>query len=429
MLIRRLAATGAVMAGLVASAPPAYAAPAPAKQLANDFRKAWQTTRGKGATVAILSSGVDPHVRTLAGAVKKGADFVKNGHGKQVTGTLLASMIAGSGPTRDSPFGIRGLAPAVDILPVRVFPDPKEGRHAVDAYFSAHGIAATAKGITYAADHGADVICVDDWVTHNEPALIDAVLHAQARGAVVVAADRPRPREDTGYKPDTSPVAPAGQPGVIGVGAVDLNGHRIAKASAANTAVLVTGPGVVQPATGPGNDPYIYSGVSPAMAWVSAAAALVKAEHPKLSSAGVALALARSARHPKGGYSTDVGFGLVNPGGALDAAAELEKVPQTATSGVAANGSHFAKPVTVEAVRHDNGLLAGGGAAVLVGVLLLAGGVLLWFRRTASVLETAPETAPETVSEVVPEMVLETAPEAGLETGAEGAGGAAGRED
>src|SRR5688572_26519160 len=68
------------------------------KRLGADFRTAWRTTRGKGVTVAIVGTGVDAKVKTLAGAVKKGRDFVGTPSPKKVTGTLVASLIAGSGP-------------------------------------------------------------------------------------------------------------------------------------------------------------------------------------------------------------------------------------------------------------------------------------------------------------------------------------------
>ena len=70
---------------------------AAAKRLAGDIRRAWQTTRGKGSTVAVLSSGVDPRVRTLSGHVSRGPDYFR-GRSKRLEGTLLASIIAGSGP-------------------------------------------------------------------------------------------------------------------------------------------------------------------------------------------------------------------------------------------------------------------------------------------------------------------------------------------
>lgn len=369
MLIRRGAAAVAASLVLVAAtARPASADPA-------DFVKAWRTTQGRGVTVAVLSSGVDPGVHALAGALDKGADFVKNGSQRRVMGTLIATGIAGR--------GTGGLAPAARILPVRIYPDSRDPG-ALHRGIGQNGLAMAA-GIRYAADQHAQVISIAGWYWLYQPEISSAVTYAQAKGAIVVAAaERLLPSEPASF--------PANLPGVIGVGAVDGQGHRKAKYTARASSVLVSGPGDPLTAPGPG-DSHTWAGNTPAKAlvWVTATAALVRAAYPKLPPGDVARAIAHGAHHPKGGYDPSTGFGLVNPAGALTEAAALQKAPIRISGGTFADRDHFAPPVPVDAVHRNNGLLAGAGAAALAGLLLVVGGGVLWFRRSKKTTAADPE--------------------------------------
>ena len=91
----------------------------------------------------------------------------------------------------------------------------------------------------------------------------------------------------------------------------------------------------------------------------------------------VDLAIARSARdHPKGGYSEQVGFGLLDPDGALHEAAALAKDPVTAPAGTGslADSAHFGAgppPGVIDAVHHSTSKLAGFAAVMVAGLLLL----------------------------------------------------------
>jgi subtilisin family serine protease len=388
MLIRHLAAGLVLLTVPIAPAaraasgaravPAAPAAPTSrplAQQLADDFQAAWEITRGRGVTVGVLSSGVDASVPTLAGAVTRGPDYVRLGTPHDVVGTLMASMIAGSGPTADSPFGIRGLAPAVHILSVRVYPDAQDsGRRRF--FTSARWATAMAKGIRYAARHSARVIEIDEWGENAGKAVRSAVIYALSKGAVVVAAQGPPTGEATNQV-----YYPAALPGVIAVGTVDLNGHRMAKYTAANATLCVSAPGVKTPATGPGGQPYLWWGSSVATSWVAAAAALVKARYPRLAPALVARAITVSARRARHGSKAGTGFGVVNPAGALAAAARLSKLTATAAPGpdaVAVSKRFGGAPAAgINAVRLNPLKLAGFGAAVLVGVACLAVAALL----------------------------------------------------
>lgn len=152
---------------------------------------AWaRGARGKGATIAIVDSGVDLRHPDLKAKILPGADFVKsgdgftgpgcpgaqdeNGHGTHVAG--IAAAIANNG------IGVAGTAPDARILPVRVLDATGSGEDTgVD------------KGIRWAADHGAKVINLSlggDAITGSLPGANDAtekaVAYAFARGAVVI---------------------------------------------------------------------------------------------------------------------------------------------------------------------------------------------------------------------------------------------------
>jgi hypothetical protein len=92
-----------------------------------------------------------------------------------------------------------------------------------------------------------------------------------------------------------------------------------------------------------------------------------------------------SARdHPRRGYSTQLGFGLINPAGALHAAAVLTKLPGRAAPGPGAVAPQArlaagAAPGVVDAVHHPLAKLAGYAAAMAAGLILL--GLAVWLPR------------------------------------------------
>jgi hypothetical protein len=217
-----------------------------------------------------------------------------------------------------------------------------------------------------------------------------AVGYALSKNATVVAgAFRSRDGE-------TDPIVPAAEPGVIGVGALDVKGHRMAKLSGRNSSVIIGAPGFTFPSIGPGNTLWTMDGTLPASAWVASTAALVRAEHPRLPQAQVAQAITSSARHPASGYDTGTGFGIVNPVGALRAAEALEKnrPALVAGRGTVADSAHFGgpPPAKIQAVRHGTSLLAGFGGLAGGGLLAVVLAVILAIRgrRRAEPLLAAP---------------------------------------
>lgn len=144
---------------------------------------AWSTSTGEGEVIAIVDTGVDGHHPDLRQNIVGGHDFIAggdvatdpNGHGTHVAG--IAAAVGGNG------VGIAGAAPHAKIMPVRVLDSDGSGTDEV-----------IAAGITWAAQHGADVINLSLGETglvarlHKGGKINTAIRAATASGAVVVAA-------------------------------------------------------------------------------------------------------------------------------------------------------------------------------------------------------------------------------------------------
>jgi len=366
-------APGAQAAGTVRSQPASFG-PGATVQLVKDTANAWKITQGSGVIVAVLSTGVDPNAVGLAGKVTTGDNYVNRASSGPVDGTILASAIAGSGPTSASPVGPIGRAPAAKILGIRIWPDPTEPGAAAFYNNVADDSGIVASAITEAVNKGAKVIYEDE--VEGEPTLPmeQAVQYAISKNVVVIC-----PEQAYGSEPD-NPTYPTSLPGVLGAGAVSLPGlipPSPQDTSPKNESILVAAPGNQFLASGPAGPDYFVQNYYSAAAWLIGTAALIKSLYPNISPALVARAIALSARdRPAGGYNTTVGFGLINPAGALQQASALAKLTATAAagSGVASPSARLASgpaPGVIDAVHHSPVKLAGFGAAIVVGLACL----------------------------------------------------------
>jgi type VII secretion-associated serine protease mycosin len=268
------------------------------------FEGAWNVTRGRGVIVAIVDSGVEANHQDLAGSVLPGIDYVNkggdgrtdpNGHGTHVAGIIAAHVNNG--------LGIAGAAPDVKILPVRVL-NQGGGGTASDV----------AKGVIWAADHGARVINLSLGGGQAD-GIQQAIQYANSKGAVVCAA------AGNGNAGNT-PMYPAAYPEAIAVAAVDSNLQHMAGGNTGKY-IDVSAPGVNIASTW-GSSPTAYAsatGTSMATPYASAAAALIISAHPSLSAARVAKLLESQATDlgPRGDDPV-FGYGLINPLASLAAA-------------------------------------------------------------------------------------------------------------
>ncbi|WP_031162021.1 type VII secretion-associated serine protease mycosin [Streptomyces durhamensis] len=343
--------------------------------------EAWHTTKGRGVTVAVLDTGVEADHPDLGGNVLPAKDMIGFGAGPGDRtwarhGTAMAGIIAGHGHGPGGTAGVMGVAPEAKILPVRVILEDGDPARAKARTSRGNALA---DGIRWAADHGADVINLslgdDSNSAHPEPSEDEAVQYALKKGVVVVAS-----AGNGGDKGDHISY-PAAYPGVIAATAVDKYGTR-ASFSTRRWYSAVSAPGVNVVIADPDHKYYEGWGTSAASAFVSGAAALIKAAHPDLSPAQVKSLLEDTARDaPVGGRDDSRGFGMIDPAAALKAAGRLRPQGlQVASYGEKYFGAGPDAPEATSSASDWAGPLAGSAG----GVLLVAG-VVLWRGRRKTV--------------------------------------------
>jgi type VII secretion-associated serine protease mycosin len=297
--------------------------------------RAWKYSRGNGVTVAVLDTGVDGHQPDLSGRVIDGPDFT--GHTRKPGsrywgrhGTEMASIIAGHGHGSGAAAGVMGVAPDAKILSIRVtwdLGDPiRTDRTQVERARDA-----VAKGIRYAADHGAQVISMSlggGNLFYNGNASEEAAIkYALGKGTVLIAS-----AGNDGNAANRR-IYPAAYPGVVAVGAVD-RAFKPAKFTNRHTYISVAAPGVeIVSADVAGHGYILGTGTSSSAAFVAGMSALVKARYPKLTPSEVKQALEEGATHrPPDGRSSDIGTGVADAYGALRTAARINKAEHGGSS-------------------------------------------------------------------------------------------------
>lgn len=326
--MRRHATLLTALALLMAGAPPvtAVAAPPPEAchdpdpgrpavreepwaQQALDPRQVWPHSRGAGVTVAVVDSGVDADHPQLnrAGKVLPGKNFFEAAnlpgnfdcvsHGTGVAGIIAADPVPG--------VGFHGVAPDAVILPVRI-----TAQDIADNGQSLRiDLVALANGVRYAVDAGARVLNLSVAGYADFPEMRSAVEYAVARDVLVVAAVGNGQQEGAGELPSF----PAAYEGVLGVGAIDINGAHTSTSQVGPYVDLVAPGAGVLTTTRVAGHAYA-NGTSYAAPFVSATAALVRAAWPELTAPQVAQRLIATASPARGGRAShEYGAGLVNP--------------------------------------------------------------------------------------------------------------------
>lgn len=287
------------------------------------FPEAWGIATGKGVTVGVIDSGVDPDHPDLKGNLLPLIDEVVatgnhdvldndnydnrdgHGHGTHVCG--LVGAIANNG------VGVAGGAPDVKILPVKVTTSSGD---ADDTTIS--------KGILDAVDHGARVINLSIGGPSPSPILLDALNYAFNKNCIAVIASG-----NDGGKVNY----PAAYNGVISVGATTDQG-KVASYSSRGSDLVIVAPGGGPPgnaegaaifSTTPTYPCYItvydhkdqnygeLAGTSMAAPQVTAAAAVLLSAEPNLSPAQVRTRLSAGADDlGTAGFDNDYGYGGLN---------------------------------------------------------------------------------------------------------------------
>jgi membrane-anchored mycosin MYCP len=298
---------------------PQYTTDVPSALALLQAQKAWTRGTGAGVLVAVVDSGIDATNVHLRDAVVGGIDLVRDGadaqglsdvegHGTAIAGQIAAREYAGS--------GVIGLAPAAQLLSVRVFRGTDD--QSIEAGFGPTS-ARMAEGIRYAADAQAQIINVSMSDFASTPELEQAVAYAQSRGSLVVASAGNRV---TAADKTDSPRYPAAYPGALAVSATDTRG-LVTDDSIHGPHVEVVAPGaeVLTTATGAGD--CLYAAEVPttsfATGYASAAAALVAAAHPDETPAEWKYRLmATGVRNNPDARDDSAGWGIVQPFDAIN---------------------------------------------------------------------------------------------------------------
>jgi membrane-anchored mycosin MYCP len=289
------------------------------------IRSAWQTTRGKGATIAVIDTGIARAPVEFSGAVAGGADFSGVGAGDGRTpvgavdanhGSWVASLAAarGTGPGT----GMVGVAPEAQLLSLSI---------GFGASASVPFADQVADAMRWAVDHGADVINLSfttntlDWPASWD----DAFLYAMEKDVVVVVAAGNR---GTG----TDRVgAPATIPGVLTVGGVDRAGRASVEASTQGITIGISAPSEQLLGVSADGQLVVWNGTSGAAPIVAGIVALVRSAHPELDAANVINRIIETAK-PVAGVSEvpdpQYGYGLVDAAAAVsESVAAVEENP------------------------------------------------------------------------------------------------------
>lgn len=317
------ALVGLPAAAAAASLPEVSAAtPSPDPMRASQYwidqygiRQAWQTTRGAGARIAVIDTGVG-RVPELAAAVVGGTDVSGVGSTDGRTpvggddsdhGTWVASLAASRGLPGDT--GMIGVAPEAEVLSVSV------------GFGTSSNVPFTtqvANAIRWSVDNGANIINLSfttntlDWDTGWD----DAFLYAFEHDVVVVVAAGNRGSGTTRVG------APATIPGVLTVAGVDPSGTASVEASTQGITIGVAAPSEKLLGISANGQVVVWNGTSGAAPIVAGIAALVRAAHPELDAANVINRIIATAKPPPGVNDLPdplYGYGLVDAAGAVSA--------------------------------------------------------------------------------------------------------------
>jgi hypothetical protein len=345
---------------------------------------AWESTKGKGITVAVLDTGVGEHpffedkdilpgFTSLSGGGDGRTDM--HGHGTAVAaGVLLA-------------------APEATILPVRM--DNGSGD-----FGGAMG-SAEFESIRWAVDNGADVLVTPWGLTGADSVFtgeyLETLQYVIDKGAIIVAGAGNDPNEEAAY--------PARVPGVVAVTGTDRNGSIWYDNLRTGPEIVVAGPADAMTVPLPQDESagttelyeLIGGGTSMGSGLVAGVAALTWAAHPNLDASNVIQRIIQTAGDGSGNRSEDAGYGLVNADQAVNAEGieEVSENPlgypmgEAGASGASPDDGGSEEPAETGAAGESAGPAAGGAEGnkesnlstiivVAAAVVLIGAAIAVW---------------------------------------------------
>lgn len=318
---------------------------------------------GKGVKVAVIDTGVSRHPY-LGDRLTGVGDYVKRtGAGPGLEdcdghGTLVAGIIAAN-PPAGSDIGFKGIAPQAEILSIRQSSQNYEAQveeNGQTRTVAAGNLTTLAQAVVLAANSGAQVINMS--VNRCRPAsqhLIDqGELQLQAamryavdqKDAVLITSagntgEDNCPDSQNGFDPNnpTHIVTPPWfRDDVLSVAAMDRNGDPASFSvqgpwvgvSAPGTDIISldpSGDGLANLHIKPGGEKSTIQGTSFAAPYVAGLAALIRQRFRNLDARQVMERIRLTASHPAapGGHDNLVGYGMINPIGALTAMIPAEQ--------------------------------------------------------------------------------------------------------
>ncbi len=303
---------------------------------------AWDAAKGDGVTVAVLDTGVDGTHPDLQGKLVPGWNVVDNtsntadiyGHGTEVAGVIGAASNNG--------IGVTSVAWNTMIMPVRVTDDSTTG----SAYISS-----IANGVTWAADHGANIANASYATLYSSPTMQSAGNYMLSKGGLLVVAAGNSGTLDS--SPSTTSMIP--------VSATDSN-DALTSWSSYGPYVDVAAPGAGIWTTTRGGGYAAVSGTSFSSPMTAAVLALEKSANPGLSNTQLQSILENTAVDlGTPGYDQYYGYGRINAAAAVAAAvaAVANNIPTVDTQAptasiVSPTGGTVSGTVTVTVNASDN---------------------------------------------------------------------------
>jgi thermitase len=287
---------------------------------------AWDSSLGRGVTIAVLDSGVNVNHPDLKDRIVPGYNLYSGntdvtdvcGHGTAVAGTAAA--------TSNNATGVAGVAGGASIMPLRIAYSDSTGCH---AYFST-----IASGITYAADHGARIANVSYTGIAGSSAILSAARYMNGKGGLVFVSAGNN-NIDENVTPD---------PALVIVSATDANDAK-ASFSSWGSFVTVSAPGTYIWTTNNALGYSQWNGTSFSAPVTAGVAALMMAARPDLGGDRIeSLMYSTAVDLGAAGRDPVFGYGRVDAAAALRATVAYQSpvdstAPVAAIAAPLANGS------------------------------------------------------------------------------------------